>query len=165
MRFHSREDRRPMRPLLALVAVLCTLGAGAQAQDRHDWQSVAQLHPGDRIRVSLKSGPVDGAFQNFTPEQVTVGTTTARKEDVLKVERYRPGGSGRGKAAAIGALIGFGGGFAVGAAVGGCNHTQIGPCLTRTEVGAGIGVIGAIVGAGIGAFLPHQHKDLIYSIK
>ena len=45
-----------------------------------------------------------------------VGTVTASRETVLKIERYRLGGWGRGKTAAVGALIGFGGGFAIGAA-------------------------------------------------
>jgi hypothetical protein len=97
------------------LLLLCVLGTAAEGQDRRDWQSLAQLQAGDKIRLSLKTGPVDGAFQNWTPQQVTAGAVIARREEVLKIERYRQGGLGRGKAAAVGALIGFGGGFAVGA--------------------------------------------------
>jgi hypothetical protein len=139
--------------------------ASASGQDRHDWQSVAQLKAGDRIRLSLKTGPVDGEFQKWTPQDVSTGTLTARREDVLKVERYRPGAWGRGKSAAVGALIGFGGGFAIGAASGGCHLGQLGLCLSRGELGGGLGVVGATIGAGIGAAIPPHTKDLIYRVK
>ena len=148
-----------------MVALMSALGMTADGQDRRDWQSLAQLQTGDRIRLSLKTGPVEGAFQNWTPQQVTAGTVTATKEDVLKIERYRQGGMGRGKHAAIGALIGFGGGFAIGAAVGGCNKNQFGPCFTRGQLGAVGGGVGLVIGAGIGALLPRHTKELIYSAK
>jgi hypothetical protein len=144
---------------MRLLLLICVLGT-AVGQNRDDWQSVARLQPGDRIRLSLKTGPVEGPFQNWTPQQVTAGTVTARKEDVLKIERYRP--HSRGKAAAIGALIGFGGGFAVGAGAFGCNHTQFGPCISRGAGGAILGGVGAIIGAGIGAMLPRPSRDVIY---
>jgi hypothetical protein len=119
-----------LRSLLT-VALMCALGTAAAGRDRHDWQSLEQLQIGDRIRLSLKTGPVDGGFHNWTPQQVTAGTVTAKREDVLKIERYRPGGGGRAVHAAIGALIGFGGGFAIGAGVTGCNKNQFGPCFSR----------------------------------
>ncbi len=145
---------------------LCAIGTAIEAQDRHDWQSLAQLQVGDKISLSLKTGPVTGAFQTWTPDQVTIGTVTARKDDVLKVERYGHGGSGRGKHAAIGALIGFGGGFAIGAGIaGGCHQGQFGPCISRGLGGAVAGAAGAVVGAGIGALLPAHGKELIYSVK
>ena len=72
-----------------MVALMCALGTAVEGQDRRDSQSLAQLQAGDRIRLSLKTGPVEGAFQNWTPQQVTAGTVTATKEDVLKIERYR----------------------------------------------------------------------------
>jgi hypothetical protein len=153
-----------VRSFLILAAV-CSLSTAAHAQDRHDWQSLAQLKPGDSIRLSLKTGPVTGAFQAFTPDQITAGTVTAKKEDVVKIERYRQGTWGRGKTAAIGALIGFGAGFGIGAGLTGCGHTQFGPCISRGAGGAIAGAAGAIVGAGIGALIPHHSKDLIYSVK
>jgi hypothetical protein len=153
-----------MRSLL-IFALLGAISGTMEAQDPHDWQSLARLHAGDNIRLSLKTGPVTGAFQTWTPDHVTAGTVTAKKEDVLKIERYRPGGWGRGKTAAVGALIGFGAGFGIGAGLTGCDHEQIGPCISRGGGGAIVGAAGAIVGAGIGALLPHHNKDLIYSVK
>jgi hypothetical protein len=153
-----------VRSFLTFVLTL-GLSTVAVAEDRHDWQSLGKLHPGDKIRLSLTTGPVEGAFQAWTPQQVTAGTITAKREDVLKIERYHTGGWGRGKTAAVGALIGFGGGFAVGAAVGGCHQGQFGPCISRGALGAGVGAAGAVVGAGIGALLPKHSTELIYSAK
>ena len=148
-----------MRSFLALV-MLCALASSALGQDRHDWQSVSRLGIGDRLRVSLRTGPVDGVFQSWTPQDVTVGTVTAKREDVVKVERYRHGGA-RGKHAGVGALIGFGGGFAIGASVNLC--VGFGPCISRPEGGAVVGGAGAVIGALIGALLPARSKELIYS--
>jgi hypothetical protein len=153
-----------MRSLL-IFAFLCAIGTVAEAQDRHDWQTLTRLQAGDNIRLSLKTGPVTGAFQAWTPDQVTAGTVTAKREDVLKIERYRPGGWGRGKTAAVGALIGFGAGFGIGAGLTGCDHEQFGPCISRGGGGAIAGAAGAIIGAGVGALLPHHNKELIYSVK
>jgi hypothetical protein len=63
-----------------MMTVMCAVGTAAEGQDRRDWQSLAQLQAGDRIRLSLKTGPVTGAFQNWTPQQVTAGTVTAKKK-------------------------------------------------------------------------------------
>jgi len=152
-----------MRSFMTVV-LLCALGTAANGQDPRDWQSLAQLQAGDKIRLSMKTGPVDGAFRNWTPQQVTAGTVTARREDVVKIERYRKGGWGRARHAALGAAIGFGGGAAIGAAVGGCRQGQL--CIVgRGTVAAAVGGVGLVVGAGIGALIPGHHKDLIYSAK
>jgi MFS family permease len=145
-------------------AILCALVTAAEGQDRHDWQSLAQLRAGDRIRLSLKTGPVEGAFRSWTPQEVTAGMVTARREDVRKIERYREGGWGRGKQAALGAAIGFGGGFAIGAAAGGCHPNEL-LCVGRGPLGAAIGGVGALAGAGIGALIRPHRKDLIYAAK
>jgi len=153
-----------MRSFMTVV-LLCALGTAANGQDPRDWQSLAQLQAGDKIRLSMKTGPVDGAFRNWTPQQVTAGTVTARREDVVKIERYRKGGWGRGTHAAIGAAVGFGGGFAFGAAVGGCRPNEFLCFGNRGTWGAAVGGVGLVVGAGIGALIPGHHKDLIYSAK
>lgn len=132
-----------MRSFLKLW-LLC---AAADGQDRHDWQSLAQLQPGDRVRLSLKTGPVTDTFQSWTPQELTVGTVTAKREDVIKIERYHHGGS-RGKHAAIGASFNLCGGFI---------------CITRPEAGAVAGGAGAAVGGVIGALLPARSEEVIYS--
>jgi hypothetical protein len=142
--------------LFLKLLIFGSLVAPAQGQDRHDWQSLARLHCGDRVRLSLKTGPVDGVFQNWTPAGVTVGTAVAKREDVRKIERYRHGGS-QAKHAALGAIIGFAGGFA-----GGASHPFF---VTRAQEGAIVGGVGAVIGAIVGALLPTHSKELIYSTK
>jgi len=137
--------------------LLSALVATAHGQDRHDWQSVSQLHAGDRVRLSSKTGRMNGLFQNWTPQELTVGTVTTRREDVLKIERYRHGGL-RSKHIVIGALIGFGGGFAIGA--------DGRPCFcTGPQAGVIVGGAGAVVGGLVGAILPARSKELIYSTR
>jgi hypothetical protein len=152
--------------LFPTLVIASALVAGAEAQDRSDWQSLAQLRAGDNLRLSLKTGPVKGAFQSWTPQDVTAGSVIAKKDDVLKIERYRHGG-GRGRRAALGALIGFGGGFVIGVAADPrCNPGEF-LCfeIPRGLAGVAVGVLGAGIGAGIGALLPGHPKELIYSAK
>jgi hypothetical protein len=125
-------------------------------QDRHDWQSLARLQAGDRVRVVLKTGPVEGEFRNWTPQEATFGTVPAKREDVIKIERYRHGGS-RAKHAAFGAMIGFAGGFA-----GGATHPFFN---TPAQMGAMVGGAGAAIGAIIRVLLPTHSKELIYSAR
>jgi hypothetical protein len=141
---------------LRLILELLLFGvlvAPAQGQDRHDWKSLARLHPGDRVRLSLKTGPVNGTFQNWTPQDLTVGTVTAKREDVLKIKRYRHGS--RAKRAAVGALIGFGGGFAAGVSA-----RLYG--TTRPQTGATFGGVAAALGAAIFLLIPDS-REIIYS--
>jgi hypothetical protein len=140
--------------LFLKLMLLGALVAPAQGQDRHDWQSLARLYSGDRVRVVLKTAPVDGEFQSWTPQELTVGTVTAKREDVIKIERYRHGGS-RAKHAAFGAMIGFAGGFA-----GGATHPLFN---TPAQQGAIVGGAGAVIGGIIGVLLPTHSKELIYS--
>jgi hypothetical protein len=142
--------------LFLKLMLLGALVAPSQGQDRHDWQSLARLQSGDRVRMSLKTGPVDGEFQSWTPQELTVGTVTAKREVVIKIERYRHGGS-RAKHAAFGAMIGFAGGFA-----GGASHPLFN---TPAQQGALVGGVGAGIGAIIGALLPTHSKELIYSAR
>lgn len=145
-----------MRLFLKLM-LLGALVAPAQGQDPHDWQSVSRLQAGDRVRASLKTGPVKGMFQNWTPEGATVWTVTARREDVLKIERYRHGMS-RAKRAAFAAAIGFGGGFTVGASV-----RVYG--LSRPQARAIAGGTVAVIGAAIFLLIPDSKGgDLFVAI-
>lgn len=147
------------------ILLLCLMAVACAGQSTNDWQSLAKLQPGDNVRVTSKTGATEGAFRTWTLQDVTVGTVTARKEDVVKVVLRRPSGSGRGKHALIGGLIGFGGGFAFGAAIGGCSQQQIGFCIGRGTAGAVAGTGGAAIGAIIGALIPRHNTVLIYAAK
>lgn len=137
----------------------------ASAGVGQDWQALAQLHAGDKVRLTLKAGRVnDAVFTSFTVDQITVGGTTAKREDVMKLERYRHTLS-RGATAAIGAAIGGGAGAGIGAGVGGCKSGQFGPCIGRGEAAGIVGGAGAAVGAIIGALLPHHRFDVLYAAR
>jgi hypothetical protein len=49
-----------------ILAFLCVIATAIEAQDRHDWQSLAQLQAGDKIGLSLKTGPVWGFRRSRT---------------------------------------------------------------------------------------------------
>jgi hypothetical protein len=150
------------RTTLNIFVVLCVSLSAGMAQSRSDWQSLAQLKSNDKIQVSQKSGkPVAGLFQSWTPDGVTLDGATIRKDDITRVERFRHSW-GRGKKAAVGAAIGFGGGFALGAATGGCDKNSF-LCFGRGVAGAVVGVAGMVAGAAIGALLPTHGKELIYA--
>ena len=155
--------RAPSCNRLTCVAVL--LIATCAAQDRSDWQSVAQVQPGTKVRLSLKSHPaVTDSFKGSTSDQITVGAVVAKREDVLKLELYRSGGWSRGKTAAVGALIGGGAGGAIGAAAGGCHQGDF-ICFSRGTTGAVLGAVGAIIGTAIGALIPHHHMEVLYAVR
>jgi hypothetical protein len=142
----------------------CGIAIAAYGQDKHDWQSVFRLRPGDQLQISSKAGTVRGDFQNSTAEAITVGAKTLRRDEVMKVERIPRGGS-RAKHALIGAAIGGGSGALIGAGVAGCDHNQIAICVTHTQ-GAGIvGGAGAVVGALVGLAWPCHLIDVIYLAK
>jgi len=146
--------------MIRFCAILFLSLAVCPAEDRHDWKSVSALQPGDQVRVSLKTGKsVTGPFRNWTPEGASVGAGTVTRDEVRKVERLRNGG--HLKHAAMGAAIGFGGGFAIGAAAGGCHPGEL-LCVGRGEAGAIVGGAGMVIGAAIGAALPAHRRDTIY---
>lgn len=159
---HKQIPMVSWRLCLPLV-LLSAFSTGAIAQNSYNWNSLGQLKTNDRVSISFKDrSPLRGPFRGWTADQVTVGDTSATKEEVLRLERYRAGGWSRGKTAAIGALIGFGGGFTVGAAAGGgCG--KFGPCFSRGATGAVGGAFGAVIGGLVGAALPHHTKELIYA--
>jgi hypothetical protein len=142
------------------VAVLCARSSGSRAGPPRLKIRLAAARGGSCSR-GLEDRSGGGRVSDWTPQEATFGTVTAKREDVIKIERYRHGGS-RAKHIGVGALIGFGGGFAVGAGIEGCNSPG---CVGRREGGVvGLGV-GAVIGAIIGALLPTHSKELIYAAK
>jgi hypothetical protein len=153
----------PARCLFTSLAVL--MASTCAAQDGSAWQAIAGVPPGTKVRLSLKSHErVTDTLRGSTAEQVTVGNVVAKREDVLKLERFRTGGWSRGKTAAVGALIGGGAGAAIGVASDTCHRGDI-ICIPRAAVGGVLGAAGAIVGAVIGALVPHHRTDVVYEAR
>jgi hypothetical protein len=151
-----------MRPFLTFLTLWTFVSGPAFAQDRHNWQEdMRRLHPGDRIRISSQTEPVDASFIAASETDLTTDSGTTKKEDVLKIERLivKKGGS-RSRHALIGTLIGTGGGAAIGAGVGHCDtskgfFTNSGcfypPGLVIAVVAGAGAVTGAVIGATISA--------------
>jgi hypothetical protein len=146
--------------LLALQAVAC-------AGDENAWNNLGSLRQGDRIRVSLATGkPMAGLFESWTPQRLAFqtdgrGRVEANREDVRRIDRFRPRTWTRKKTALVGAGIGCAGGFALGVAAGGCHPGEL--CIvSRPVVGGFFGGLGLLVGAGVGAALPHHRTDMLY---
>jgi hypothetical protein len=79
------------------IAAVLSLALSCAAQDQFDWQSLATLLTGDRVRLTLRSHkPVTGTYKERTGDQITVDAIVANKADLVKVERYGRGW-GRGK--------------------------------------------------------------------
>jgi hypothetical protein len=152
--------------MLSWTAILLIFPAALLGQDTSGWQALTRLQPGDQVKLSLRArDSVTGRFQSWSAEQVVVETTTAKRTDVTKLERFRKGGWSRRKTVVVGALIGAGGGATFGIAVGGgCNVPfGAGPCFSRAATGAAGAGGGALLGAFIGAVIPHRRMETIYA--
>ena len=131
--------------------------AAAYLDPNYDWVvPMARLRPG--VTAQQAQAALTGPFQEWNAEEIILGTVAAKRQNVLKVERFRSGG--RRRRAAFGAIIGFGVGFALGMA-GDCSST-LGPCFQGPGVGAILGGMAAVIGGATGALLPGRRKELIY---
>ena len=152
---------------LRLFVVALTLCALMEAKTHQDWErSMARLHAGDRLHVSLKTGPVDTTFVSATAQDFTADSGTVKREDVLRIERIQAkGGGSRGKHALIGALIGAGAGAVIGAITG---HVSNSPgklnIVSTGEITGVTTAAGAAVGAAVGSLIPshRERREIIY---
>jgi hypothetical protein len=162
---YAKVDRSLISASVLAILSL-SLSTSVAAQERQDWNSLGRISPGEKVSLSARDNHhVTGAFQSWTPDKVNIANVTVNRQDVLKIERLRTG-RGRGKRAAIGALIGFGAGFGIGAAAGGnCGAGHIGPCISRGELGGVLGACLAAAGALVGGVLPNHGRELIYAGK
>ncbi len=170
-----KKEKAVLRSFTAFLLSLTLLVATplSAAQPSHDWQhAIGQLRPGDHLRLSLKTGPIDGLFTSSTAQDITVDSTTTPKEAVLKIQRYGAMAAHpakrRARNAAIGAAIGFGAGFAIGKIGTRCTGPGDWFCGSSfsSEAGFVVGGVGMFIGAAVGAFLPQRHaKETVYSFK
>ncbi len=159
---HNQACKRML--LLFSLSFLC-----CAANDLTSWENLSELRPGDAIRVYCgKDSGAQVRFQSVTPDWLLVihGTEAPDKLARAGVRRVdaRKTHSARAKHVAYGAAIGFGGGFAVGAAAGGCKtgFGAVGPCLSKPAMGGAAGGVGAVLGAAVGVVLPAHGQQVIY---
>ncbi len=128
-------------PTIVLAALVCLPGWG---QDQ-SWNRVVKLSPADPIQVLQKDGhTVDEKFQSLSPESLTLENRkqasslalTSNKQ--VSVRRK----ASRWKAAGIGAAVGFGVGFPIGAASAGYLRDRNSPKFSlRAGFGTSIGLL------------------------
>ena len=151
-----------MRRIGLCAAVVLASGAVLGAT-QSDWDSLRRLTPEDRIRVVTAADHMEGRFEAWTAEAITVGAARIPREQVIRVERRKPGAWSRSKKAAFGALIGGGSGALLGAATTSSCSGSMPLCINRAEGAAVIGAIGLLGGALVGAALPAHPTEVIYS--
>lgn len=143
---------------IVLLLLVPRFGPAKGTEDRANWVNLKELAPGDRIRIVLndaKSYP--GQFQSVSGEAIVVRLATGEqafpRETVLRVSTK--GQSHRGRNALIGLAAGTGAGVIVGVASPelGQGKCAQGSCVNAESVSIG-GIVGALLGAGIGAALP-----------
>jgi hypothetical protein len=133
------------------------------------WQGLNRLRAGEDVRVVLTGGgTIEGRVERWSPEAfaIVAGNAGVRSLQVGEVKQVsvRRRGS-RLKAAGIGAAIGFGAGFAIGASKAGFLADRNSPSLgVRAETGARVGALGGGIGALIGALSGGPRYRTIYTV-
>ena len=147
-----------------IVLSLCVILLASTGAAQSEWQALSALQPGDRIRIKYRKGTDTAAFSEWRADQITAGGKVSKREDIVRIERYRPGGWGRGKKAALGAAIGGGTGATIGAVLG-RRPAGFGPFFSSGQLAVMVGVPCAIVGGAVGALLPHHRWTVVYAAK
>ena len=153
------------RGIEALLLLLQVPGFGWAQSSQNKWDDVKQLAPGQQIRLVLNDAKsYTGQFQSVTDAGVVVrlatGDQALERQNVLRVSAQAK--SHRGRNALIGLAVGTGAGIIVGVASPelGQGRCARGSCVNATSVSVA-GVVGAAVGAGLGAAIPtHGWHDV-----
>ena len=146
--------------VLLIAAALCAI-----AQET-DWENLQRLKFGERVGVLLRDNKyIEGRFRSWAPDRLDIERGTRHESlksaDVRRVSVLTKGS--RAKSAGIGAVIGFGATFPFGVASAGYLTDQNNPRFqTRMGMGAGFGLIGAGIGAAIGALAGGTDNIVLY---
>ena len=158
--------RRRCGASIAAVSLLAMSVIAQPAASESDWTILQSLDPDSRISVLLPDGDfIDGRFKAWSPGAIEIASKrrvqTFRVEDVRRVTVRQK--SSRWKGTLIGALIGFGVAFPIGAASAGYIMDRNDPGFAgRAVMGAGVGMFGAGIGAPIGALTGGHKHALVY---
>jgi hypothetical protein len=157
------------RVLRSIIAIAC---CSAMAIPRADAQ-IPELQPGARVRVQapkIVGGWLEGTILSRSRDTVTL-TTPRRTSIPVPLAAITAADVSRGRSRGDGAVKGLAWGSGVGLAVGllsavsydtGSDACGAEPCdneLTSGQVVAGSFIIGAALGAGIGAIKGAEHWD------
>jgi hypothetical protein len=153
------------RAVLALEFLLLVPVLGLAESAQHGWDNLKQLAPGQQIRIVLNDAKsYTGQFQSVTDAGIVVRLATGdqafERQSVLRVSAQ--GKSHRGRNALIGLALGTGAGIIVGVASPelGQGKCAQGSCINAASASL-TGVVGAAVGASLGAVIPtHGWHDV-----
>ena len=155
-----------MKQSWSLLIVLLCLAAPALVGQTSNWTRVQGLVTGENVQVLLDGGEtVTGILEQATAAHLTVkrehGDTQVARWAVRRVWILEK--RSRLKRVILGALIGFGGGCAIGAGRAG-QFTDMNnpPASTRTQMCFALGAFTGAAGAGVGAAIPSARRMLIY---
>lgn len=155
-----------MRQRWSLVALSLCLAEPALLGQMTDWTRVQGLVAGENLQILLDGGEtVTGALEQASATHLTVkregGDTQVARWAVRRVWIVEK--RSRLKRVILGALIGFGGGCAMGAGRAGYFTDRNNPSAsTRAQVCFGMGAFTGAAGAGIGAAIPSARRILVY---
>ena len=148
---------------VSFATALVAAHALAQASN---WDTLRDLKPGARVSVACHDGQViHGTLSGWSADGLQIATSsdsrTLTRQSIYRVQvRER---SSRWRGALIGGLVGFGGGFLIGASSAGYITDRNNPSASwRAAVGSGLGLYGAGIGAPIGALTAGSKTRTIY---
>jgi len=165
MRFKHRFGPAMTVPVVGAMSA-CLLGATHSFAQNANWHNLQQLAPGQQIRIVLNDAKsYTGQFQSVTDEGIvvrsSVGRQSVERQKVLRVSiRSR---NHRGRNALMGLAVGAGAGIIVGVASPelGQGRCAQGSCVNATSASLA-GVVGALLGAGLGAAIPSHGWHDVY---
>ena len=151
----------------AFLLATAPIAATAALNDR--WEDLRETQTGREVTITTRDGKVlTGRFENWSATSIEIRrrdeVRSIAAADVTRVQATQP--ASRAKAALWGSLIGFGAAFPFGAGFAGHLLDRNSPRLqSRVAVGAGLGLYGAGIGAGIGALTGGSKSVVLYRKK
>ena len=165
-----RAGRKRLTITLVLVTALLlpsvTLAQGTSVST-NDWSSLRTVASGSKLEIKLKNGKsVKGKLSSVSDNALSLSVSNKpvdlNRQDVLSVYQVS------GKSARKPTLIGLGVGAGAGAVIGAAGNDSDGFFISRGQLAAGLGVLGAGAGALVGFAIGKSRKKkrvLIYEAK
>jgi hypothetical protein len=152
------------------VIALCSAPALSQSITQlSSWDALKDLRENTRVSVALRDAKyAEGRFRSWSPDAIDIsdgrGVQAIRVENVRRIQVQQK--ASRWKGALIGALVGLGVGFPIGASAAGYLTDRNNPTLGhRAGMGLAMGTFGAGIGAPIGALAGGTKRVTVYESK
>lgn len=149
-------------PEQVVTCLCCLLAMTVTGSAADPWSQLGSLSQDARIAVETQAGEhVTGFAVRLEPDRLVLRRTAGDDRSVDRASVKRVTRKSRGRGALIGLIVGFGGGFAMGAAAGPYIADFGNPgAARRVKYGLGWGAFTGGIGAGAGALI--GSKKTIY---